>query len=89
MVGWILHHKDSTLKQKDPVRYHEWRPEDLEPMTRSEHMKIHFPDAIKHLDRKKQAESLKKHWQTHAHSMFGKHHSEETKTKLSIAATRT
>lgn len=83
--GYVLHHKDSSLKYKDPKRYHEWRPDDLIPMTRSEHMKIHHPDAIKYFDNKKQSESLKKYWQTHTHPMFGKHLSGDTKTKISKA----
>lgn len=38
---WCLHHKDPLLKYEDPVRYNEWRFEDLVPMTTSEHMKLH------------------------------------------------
>ena len=39
--GWVLHHIDPELKYKDPQRYNEWRIEDLKPMTKSEHAKIH------------------------------------------------
>ena len=39
--GWVLHHKDVTLKSLNPKRYKEWRPEDLVPMTKSEHMTLH------------------------------------------------
>lgn len=38
---WCLHHKDSALKTADPDRYHEWRVEDLVPMLKSEHTKMH------------------------------------------------
>ena len=38
---WVLHHKDSELKYKDPVRYNEWRIEDLVPMLKSEHTSMH------------------------------------------------
>lgn len=39
--GWVLHHKDENLKQTDLQRYKEWRVDDLVPMTRSEHAKLH------------------------------------------------
>ena len=38
---WCLHHKDPTLKYKDPRRYNEWRFEDLVPMLKSEHTSMH------------------------------------------------
>ena len=44
LKGHQLHHKDHTLKYRDPVRYAEWRLEDLEMLTFSEHMKIHRKD---------------------------------------------
>lgn len=41
LKGHVLHHKDPELKRKDPVRYSEWRIEDLELMTRQKHNKFH------------------------------------------------
>lgn len=38
---YCLHHKDWTLKFIDPDRYKEWRVDDLEVMTISEHSKYH------------------------------------------------
>lgn len=38
---YVLHHKDLALKKRDPERYAEWRVEDLVPMTRAEHNKVH------------------------------------------------
>lgn len=38
---FVLHHKDPTLKKKDPKRYNEWRIEDLVVMTRNEHTSLH------------------------------------------------
>lgn len=38
---WVLHHVDMTLRALDPVRYNEWRVEDLVPMLRTEHAKLH------------------------------------------------
>ena len=38
---WVLHHKDPELRDKDPVRYNEWRIEDLVPMLKSEHTSMH------------------------------------------------
>lgn len=38
---WVLHHIDDKMKQEDPDRYAMWRPQDLWPMTRAEHAKLH------------------------------------------------
>lgn len=40
--GIVLHHKDPSLKDNDPERYDEWRPEDLVPMKREEHARLHL-----------------------------------------------
>lgn len=37
----VLHHKDETLKYKDPKRYNEWRIEDLEVMDACDHISLH------------------------------------------------
>lgn len=39
--GWVLHHKDVTLRLSNPERYNQWRIEDLVPMTKSEHRRLH------------------------------------------------
>ena len=39
--GYVLHHKDDTLRVKDPKRYARWIPEDLVMLTRAEHTKLH------------------------------------------------
>ena len=39
--GYVLHHRDHTLKMTDPVRYHEWWPLDLEMMLSAEHTRLH------------------------------------------------
>ena len=39
--GYVLHHKDWSLRHNDLKRYLEWRIDDLEMMTKSEHMKLH------------------------------------------------
>lgn len=31
--GMVLHHRDSSMKTRDPGRYAEWRHGDLVPMT--------------------------------------------------------
>lgn len=38
---WHLHHVDPILKYFDPDRYAQWRIEDLQPMTSSDHSKLH------------------------------------------------
>lgn len=40
--GMILHHVDFTMFYFDPDRYIEWNPEDLLPMTKSYHTKLHL-----------------------------------------------
>lgn len=40
--GMVLHHLDTTLKRRDPVRYHEWRVEDLRPLTVPQHAGLHM-----------------------------------------------
>lgn len=39
--GYVLHHKDPSLKHNDPARYAEWRIEDLEMLTIEEHISLH------------------------------------------------
>lgn len=43
---WVLHHKDPELRHKDPARYAEWRIEDLEPMLKSEHTRLHHAGKV-------------------------------------------
>lgn len=39
--GWILHHVDEEMKERDPERYIQWNIEDLVSMTMSEHQSLH------------------------------------------------
>lgn len=41
-AGMVLHHTDTTLKQRDPQRYHLWRVEDLRPLTVPQHASLHM-----------------------------------------------
>lgn len=38
---WCLHHKDTNLRVTDPERYNEWRVEDLVPMLKADHSRLH------------------------------------------------
>ena len=40
--GMSLHHIDTTLKHRDPDRYHAWRVEDLRPLTVQQHARLHM-----------------------------------------------
>lgn len=40
-LGYVLHHIDINLKNKDIKRYKEWRIEDLVMITLSDHIKLH------------------------------------------------
>lgn len=70
---WCLHHKDPSLKTEDPERYNEWRVEDLVPMLRSEHTRLH------QLGRKKSPEERK----ARSQKLMGHSVSEETRKKIS------
>ena len=39
--GWVLHHKDQSLRHTDINRYNEWRIEDVIPMTNEDHIRLH------------------------------------------------
>ena len=43
--GFVLHHKDETLRHNDAERYIEWRPEDLVVMSNEEHARLHFENS--------------------------------------------
>lgn len=70
---WCLHHKDPSLKTTDPQRYNEWRIEDLVPMLKSEHTRLH------QLGRKKTPEQC----ESQSQRMKGHIVSEETRKKIS------
>lgn len=70
---WVLHHKDMTLKDTDPIRYNEWRIEDLEPMLKSEHTRLHQKNRHMSEDTKAKIRAALK----------GHEVSEETRRKLS------
>lgn len=70
---YVLHHLDDALKEKDPIRYFEWRIEDLIPMLKSEHTSMHQKGKKRSLEyRKNLSESMKGHTV-----------SEETRKKIS------
>lgn len=72
---WCLHHKDQTLKYKDPHRYNEWRVEDLVPMLKSEHTSMHSAG-------RRLTEETKQKLRA---ANLGKSLSEETRRKISEA----
>lgn len=88
--GLVLHHKDETLRHTDIERYIEWRPEDLEVMTKEEHVSYHHKG--KHLSedtKKKLSENHKgmvfsdEHKKNISKACKGVSKSEETKLKMS------
>ena len=38
--GMVLHHTDVNMKTENPIRYNEWRPEDLVPMSKAQHREL-------------------------------------------------
>lgn len=71
----VLHHKDETLKQRDFARYLEWRPEDLEAITKGEHTKIHHKGKIN-------SEETRKKISANHIGFAGRHHTDETKERI-------
>ena len=72
---WCLHHKDTVLKYKDLFRYNEWRVEDLVPMLKSEHTRLHKLGSHLSEEHKEKLRNANK----------DKHLSEETRRKISEA----
>lgn len=70
---WCLHHVDTTLKYTNPDRYNEWRVEDLQPMLKSEHTRLHWKDR-RHSDETKAKISA---------ALKGHEVSEDTRAKIS------
>lgn len=71
--GYCLHHKDKNLYFDDNTRYHEWRIEDLVPMTMAEHTRMHASSRTDEC--KQKLREIK----------IGTHLPEETRRKISIS----
>ena len=56
----VLHHVDVMLKSQDPERYAEWRPEDLQPMEKREHISMHNSHPHTKLHNKRIARGVKR-----------------------------
>lgn len=91
---WCLHHKDPTLKYKDPRRYNEWRTEDLVPMKISDHVRLHQKgkkrEPVSDETRKKISEAVKAAMTPEVRQKIseagkGRPCSEETRMKRSAA----
>ena len=54
--GMVLHHIDINMKAQDPERYDQWLPEDLVPMSKTQHRALHMK-----LQNKKGTKHTKKH----------------------------
>lgn len=96
--GWVLHHIDPSWKTNDRERYDKWYIEDLVPMTKSDHMKLHST-----IDNIMSRSSLKELMSPEDYKLWKQHisegqrgtkhnypehrmpHSEETKQKMSKA----
>lgn len=75
--GYVLHHIDENMKYENPMRYIQWREEDVVPMSKGEHTRLHWTGR-QHTEetRRKMSEAKKGYVPT-----------EETKKKLSEALT--
>ena len=77
------HHIDPTLKDKDPVRYRKYLPEDVVELTRSEHKKIHMTIDKANNDTKKYGHELSDSEKELLLSYAKQPKSEEHKRKIS------
>ena len=96
--GYVLHHKDITMRETNLERYIQWLPEDLVVMSKVEHIKLHHTGSKRSEEtRKKMSEAHKNKTLSEEHKKhiseankgrkgsqhwLGKHHSEETKQKM-------
>lgn len=81
--GWVLHHKDPCLINEDPERYHEWRVEDLEPMTKGDHRRLHMKIAVANGDTKKYGRPLSEEHKEKLREYAKRPKSEDHKKKIS------
>lgn len=97
--GWVLHHKDVELRNTDLDRYIHWLPEDLVPMTKSDHMRLHsklhsnLPKDLSgennpmygkgYLVSGSKNGMYGVHRHGEEHPFYGKHHSTESRMKMS------
>lgn len=83
--GYHLHHIDTTLKYNDPIRYSEWRVEDLVMLSTKEHLCLHLkgkPLTKEHIEKRQKNRTYKKGKEN---PNFGKHISEKHRQKLIVA----
>ena len=79
--GYVLHHKDITMRETNLERYIQWLPEDLVVMSLSEHSKLHNTGLVRSEETREKMSKANKGKQ----NWLGKHHTEETKKKMSKA----
>ena len=77
--GFVLHHKDPNWATNDPQRYAEWRIEDLQMLSLSEHRKLHnsLREWSKEMREKCSIASAK------SSKFKGHNHSEKTRRQMS------
>lgn len=86
--GWVLHHKDESLRHNNLDRYIEWNPDDLIPMPKEEHARLHL-NGLKNLEKgrgRPLSEETKRKISESARGAnnpnYGKTESEETRRKI-------
>lgn len=83
--GWVLHHKDPSWKTEDPERYNEWRIEDLVPMSKGDHQRLHIALAVENGDTAKYGRPCDDETRERLRYYASQPKSEETKRKMSEA----
>lgn len=73
--GWVLHHKDETLKHRDKERYIQWNIEDLVPMKKESHLSLHHKGVPKTLEHRRRISK----------STQGRKFSEEHRGRISLS----
>ncbi len=58
--GYVLHHKDETLKKNNPKRYNQWNIEDLVMIPKAEHLSLHHKGKKMSLESRQKLSKSKK-----------------------------
>lgn len=68
--GWVLHHINPDWKKNDVERYIQWNIDDLQPMTRGDHQRLHMALAVERGDTKKYGHAITDEEKRHLSELY-------------------